>query len=180
MSLRDALRIPASRITDERVYLERRRLLQTLAAAPALALAGCAEAEPPAPPKVTVTPEQARSGFRTTETLTRFEDVSSYNNFYEFGTGKADPSNARKTLKTSPWSVPMANRLPSSESAMPLTSERKSSMAPTIPPASTSQIRTSFPPAATRRPSREAAAANTMPPWPIIGTTFTLPVSAVG
>ena len=105
MSLRDALRIPASRITDERVYLERRRLLQTLAAAPALALAGCAEAEPPAPPKVTVTPEQARSGFRTTETLTRFEDVSSYNNFYEFGTGKADPSNARKTLKTSPWSV---------------------------------------------------------------------------
>ena len=50
MSLRDALRIPAAQITDERVYLERRRLLQTLAAAPALALAGCAEAEPPAPP----------------------------------------------------------------------------------------------------------------------------------
>jgi sulfoxide reductase catalytic subunit YedY len=105
MSLRDALRIPASQITDERVYLERRRLLQTLAAAPALALAGCAEAEPPAPPKAVVTPEQARSGFRTTEELTRYEDVSSYNNFYEFGTGKADPSNARKTLKTSPWTV---------------------------------------------------------------------------
>ena len=105
MSLRDALRIPASQITDERVYLQRRRLLQTLAATPALALAGCAEAEPPAPPKVVVTPEQARSGFRTTEELTRYEDVSSYNNFYEFGTGKADPSTARKTLKTSPWSV---------------------------------------------------------------------------
>jgi Sulfite oxidase and related enzymes len=105
MSLRDALRIPASQVTDESVYLDRRRLLQAFAAAPALALAGCAEAEPPPPPKIAVTPEQARSGFRTTEALTRLEDVSSYNNFYEFGTGKADPSNARKTLKTSPWTV---------------------------------------------------------------------------
>jgi len=54
MSLRDVLRIPASHVTDERVYLERRRLLQAFAAAPALALAGCAEAEPPPPPKITV------------------------------------------------------------------------------------------------------------------------------
>ena len=81
------------------------RLLQAFAAAPALALAGCAEAEPPPPPKVNVTPEQARSGFRTTETLTRYEDVASYNNFYEFGTGKADPSRAARTLRTSPWQV---------------------------------------------------------------------------
>src|SRR5690606_23756568 len=88
MSLHDALRIPASQITDESVYRDRRRLLQAFAAAPALALAGCAEAEPPPPPKVNVTPEQARSGFRTTETLTRYQDVTSYNNFYEFGTGK--------------------------------------------------------------------------------------------
>ena len=105
MSLRDALRIPASQITDESVYRDRRRLLQAFAAAPALALAGCAEAEPPPPPKVNVTPEQARSGFRTTETLTRYEDVASYNNFYEFGTGKVDPSQAAKTLRTRPWTV---------------------------------------------------------------------------
>ena len=103
--LRDALRIPASEITDEAVYRERRRLLAALTASPALALAGCAEAEPPAPPKVTVTPEQARSGFRTTEELTRYEDVTTYNNFYEFGTGKADPSQAAKTLRTRPWAV---------------------------------------------------------------------------
>ena len=105
MSLRDALRIPSSEITDESVYRERRALLRAFAMAPALALSGCAEAEPPPPPRMTVTPEQARSGFRTTEELTRYEDVASYNNFYEFGTGKADPSTARKTLKTSPWSV---------------------------------------------------------------------------
>ena len=40
MSLRDALRIPASEVTDESVYRDRRRLLQAFAAAPALALAG--------------------------------------------------------------------------------------------------------------------------------------------
>ncbi|MUV14768.1 protein-methionine-sulfoxide reductase catalytic subunit MsrP [Noviluteimonas gilva] len=106
MSLRDALRIPASQITDEAVYLDRRRLLAAFAASPALALAGCSEAAPPPPPsKVTITPEQAKSGFRTNEERTRYEDVTSYNNFYEFGSGKADPSQARKTLRTKPWRV---------------------------------------------------------------------------
>ena len=105
MSLRDALNIPASEITDETVYRERRRLLAALAAGPALGLAGCADAEPSLPAKVVITPEQARSGFRTTETLTRVEDITSYNNFYEFGTGKADPSRAPRTLRTRPWTV---------------------------------------------------------------------------
>ena len=105
MSLRDVLRIPAAQITDEAIYHDRRRLIAALAASPALALSGCAEADPPAPPKVAITPQQARSGFRTTEVLTRIEDVTSYNNFYEFGTGKSDPSKARRTLRTSPWTI---------------------------------------------------------------------------
>ncbi|KAF1708205.1 protein-methionine-sulfoxide reductase catalytic subunit MsrP [Pseudoxanthomonas sacheonensis] len=105
MSLRDALKIPASQITDESVYRQRRTFLQAFAMAPALTLAGCAEAEPPAPPKTVVTPAQARSGFSTAEELTKYADITSYNNFYEFGTGKTDPSNAAKTLKTRPWSV---------------------------------------------------------------------------
>jgi sulfoxide reductase catalytic subunit YedY len=105
MSLRDALRIPSSAITEESVYLQRRRLLAAFATAPALALNGCAEAEPPTPPKTVITPAQARSGFRTDEELTRLDDITTYNNFYEFGTGKNDPSRAAKTLRTSPWSV---------------------------------------------------------------------------
>lgn len=105
MSLRDALRIPSSEITDEAVYLQRRRLVAALAAAPALGLAGCAEAEPPPPPRRPVGPAVARSGFSTDETRTTYQDITTYNNFYEFGTGKSDPSRARKTLRTSPWSV---------------------------------------------------------------------------
>lgn len=103
--LRDALRIPAAEITDEGVYRDRRRLLGLLAAAPALGLSGCAEAEPPAPPRVAASPAQLKSGFRTSEEITRLEDVTSYNNFYEFGTGKADPGQAAKTLRTKPWMV---------------------------------------------------------------------------
>ena len=103
--LRDALRIPAAEITDEGVYRDRRRLLGLLAAAPALSLSGCAEAEPPAPPKASVSPAQLKSGFRTSEELTRLEDVTTYNKVYEFGTGKADPAQAAKTLRTKPWTV---------------------------------------------------------------------------
>ncbi|HZX77759.1 protein-methionine-sulfoxide reductase catalytic subunit MsrP [Lysobacter sp.] len=105
MSLRDALKIPASQITDESVYMDRRRLMAAFAAAPALGLSGCVEAEPPAPPKTTLTAAQAKSGYRTDETPTRYEDITTYNNFYEFGTGKADPSRAKRTLRTSPWTV---------------------------------------------------------------------------
>jgi sulfoxide reductase catalytic subunit YedY len=104
MFLRDALRIPASEITDEAIYRDRRRLLAAFAALPGLGLVGCSEAAPP-PSDVTVTPEQARSGFRTDEVLTRYEDVTTYNNFYEFGTNKDDPSKAPRTLRTRPWSV---------------------------------------------------------------------------
>ena len=104
MSMRNVPDIPSSEVTDETVYRERRRFLGVLAAAPMLSLSGCADAEAP-PSKVVVTPEQAKSGFRTVEPLTRYEDVTGYNNFYEFGTDKVDPSRAAKTLRTSPWSV---------------------------------------------------------------------------
>ena len=99
-------RIAASQITDESVYRDRRRLLAAFAASPLLAtLPGCAEAEPPPPPKTTISAADAKAGFSTREELTRYEDITTYNNFYEFGTDKGDPSRAAKTLRTSPWTV---------------------------------------------------------------------------
>lgn len=41
----------------------------------------------------------------TGETLTPYEDVTRYNNFYEFGTGKGDPANYSKQFHVDPWSI---------------------------------------------------------------------------
>lgn len=103
--IRDALKIPASEVTDETVYRERRRLLAAMLAMPALGLAACAGAEPPPASRSTVSPRLARAGFDTDEVLTTWEDATSYNNFYEFGTGKQDPSRAARTLEARGWSV---------------------------------------------------------------------------
>ncbi|MHC9086138.1 protein-methionine-sulfoxide reductase catalytic subunit MsrP [Luteimonas sp. RIT-PG2_3] len=111
MSLRDALRIPEHQVTDETFFRQRRQWLALAASLPALSLAGCADAEPPPPSTAagaTSPPRGSATGFRTSEVQTRYEDITSYNNFYEFGTGKADPSRAAKTLRTSPWAVEVA------------------------------------------------------------------------
>lgn len=91
-----------SDITPEHVYLRRRELIGAGLAAPLLAVAGCTEA------KVPVAPNPAGSspnGFSTSEVKTTFADVTSYNNFYEFGTGKADPAKFAHSLVTKPWIV---------------------------------------------------------------------------
>jgi sulfoxide reductase catalytic subunit YedY len=50
-------------------------------------------------------PTARKSALSTTEKLTPFEDVTHYNNFYEFGTAKTDPAENAKTLRTAPWTV---------------------------------------------------------------------------
>ncbi len=45
------------------------------------------------------------SVYTSTEALTPHKDVTTYNNFYEFGTGKGDPIRNAHTLRTDPWSV---------------------------------------------------------------------------
>jgi len=47
----------------------------------------------------------ATGSFLAKESLTPFEDVSTYNNFYEFGTDKTDPSTRAKNFSVDPWSV---------------------------------------------------------------------------
>ena len=55
-------------------------------------------------------PQTALSGIKpkvvtTDEKWNSFEDITSYNNFFEFGTGKDDPARYAGRLKTSPWKV---------------------------------------------------------------------------
>jgi sulfoxide reductase catalytic subunit YedY len=47
----------------------------------------------------------AGSGFYTSETLTPYDDIKRYNNFYEFGTDKEDPARYADALSTDPWSI---------------------------------------------------------------------------
>ena len=95
---------PASEITPEPVYRARRQLMGLGLASPLLALAGCAGADD-APPAATPAATDSPDGFRTSETLTTWQDATTYNNFYEFGTGKADPARNAHTLQPAPWTV---------------------------------------------------------------------------
>ena len=97
-------------VIDRGSYLRRRELLQagTVAAA-ALLLPGCGRAEEAGAKRDEASgpksPVRSPDGFTTDETPTPFEDASTYNNFYEFGTDKEDPSENASSLVTKPWSV---------------------------------------------------------------------------
>ena len=45
------------------------------------------------------------SPYDTTEKLNSYNDITTYNNFYEFGLDKADPARYAHTLKPRPWSI---------------------------------------------------------------------------
>ncbi|MBZ8139002.1 protein-methionine-sulfoxide reductase catalytic subunit MsrP [Rubrivivax gelatinosus] len=96
----------ASEITPRAVYAQRRRLIQGLAlgaasaALPALAAAPRTGGRTPLPGVRSTVP-----GALTMEAPTAYDDVTRYNNFYEFGTDKADPAERAQKLKTNPWTV---------------------------------------------------------------------------
>ncbi len=50
-------------------------------------------------------PSLAQSVFSTTEAPNTFEEITTYNNFYEFGYDKSDPAQYAGGLKTTPWSI---------------------------------------------------------------------------
>ena len=102
----------ASEITPRGIYDERRQLMRWMAGGAAGAvLAGWAQrdalAQVARPGKLAALPgaRSAVAGAVTMEKLTSYEDASTYNNFYEFGTDKSDPARNAHQLKTSPWTV---------------------------------------------------------------------------
>jgi methionine sulfoxide reductase catalytic subunit len=102
----------SSEITPRNVYASRRSLLQRLAAGAAgAALAPWASraawAQTARPGKLTplnAVPSPL-AGALTMERPTPYADVTSYNNFYEFGTDKGDPAQHAGSLKVRPWTV---------------------------------------------------------------------------
>jgi sulfoxide reductase catalytic subunit YedY len=117
MIIRRAPYIPSSEITDERIYRGRREFMRLAGGA---ALAGAAGSLAAACNAVSDAAEAAARGepaaqsplanvkpkvVSTDEKLNTFEQITSYNNFFEFGTGKNDPQRYAGSLRTSPWTV---------------------------------------------------------------------------
>ena len=94
-SRRDMIRLMGSGIAGAALatWAGREALAQAPGWAPPGQLAGMARAK------------SAVSGAMVMEKVTEYKLASTYNNFYEFGTDKADPAQNAKTLKISPWSI---------------------------------------------------------------------------
>jgi sulfoxide reductase catalytic subunit YedY len=111
------LHIPSSEITplkDYREYLNRRRFLKKAAAAGAGAVtaagvAGIVGTETAfADSKLQTVPSPLTT---TGEELTSLQDITHYNNFYEFGVDKTDPSRNAAALPTHPWKVKIEGKV---------------------------------------------------------------------
>ena len=108
------IEIPSSEITTKHLYLTRRQFVKGLGA---LAVGSLVAACRPDPPSAQVEPSVAEgsengsipTASRTTDelgnSLTSYEDVTNYNNFYEFTTDKEKVAGKAKNFITTPWQV---------------------------------------------------------------------------
>ena len=97
--------IKPSEITAEAIYHDRRSVVATLlAASAAMAFPGQQAQAAPTP----ALSYRANPKYVVADKLNRLEEISGYNNFYEFGTDKTDPQRNAASLKTRPWSVEIA------------------------------------------------------------------------
>ncbi|HKV26017.1 MAG TPA: protein-methionine-sulfoxide reductase catalytic subunit MsrP [Candidatus Acidoferrum sp.] len=96
-------------VTPKEVYLNRRKFLQAMGLAGATAFAGKNILDLASPTRRVYAYEKfsnlVKSTFSTTEKETSFEDVTHYNNFYEFGIDKDAPAKNAQKFRTSPWTV---------------------------------------------------------------------------
>lgn len=113
MLIKNQADISPSEITPEGLYLKRRELITaSLVGSSALLASPVINAQQQlAPLNFSKADSKDGSGFTTNESLTPYEDVISYNNFYEFGMDKRDPAKYAAGLTTSPWSVAMEGEI---------------------------------------------------------------------
>jgi len=98
--------IKESEVTDEGLYISRRRFIRSAATA-GVGIGLVATASPllSCGSDRTAIADDSMGEASQDDELTPYEDVTTYNNFYEFGTGKGDPAKNAHTLRTRPWTV---------------------------------------------------------------------------
>jgi len=116
MLIKKAVDIKSSEITDKQVYLNRRLFMKGAVLAGTAAATGFLYRQLNPPPaeltkgekietvKATTSPS-SNPGFPANEKLTSLEDITNYNNFYEFSTSKGSVATEAKGFVTRPWSV---------------------------------------------------------------------------
>ncbi|MGE3511128.1 MAG: protein-methionine-sulfoxide reductase catalytic subunit MsrP [Vicinamibacterales bacterium] len=113
MLIKPAPDVRSSEITDKSLYVNRRDFLRTAGGAAAAVATGAGvvgagavlEAAQPAPHGRKFDNVQKSQFSLTDEKWNTWEQITTYNNFYEFGTDKESPSLYAKNLKTEPWKV---------------------------------------------------------------------------
>ncbi len=102
MPIKKAPDIRYSEVTPQSLYFNRRSFLTGV---PAAFLGAYELLSPSRRARAATKLELAKSPLSTTEKPNSYNDVTHYNNFYEFGTAKDEPAKYAQNFKTSPWSV---------------------------------------------------------------------------
>src|SRR5437867_6918062 len=117
MLIKQSADIKSSEITDAKIYLNRRLFMRGAILAGSTVATGFIYRKLNPPPAVveprakiadviTAPPgEAARNGFTVSEQLTSLEDITNYNNFYEFSTEKRSVASEARGFVTRPWTV---------------------------------------------------------------------------
>lgn len=101
MLMKKAADVPPSAITPKQTYRGQREFLASTGAAIAALATGGLDASLAAGDTLAVT----KRTVTTTDPPTPYKAVTTYNNFYEFGSAKSDPARNAKGFKPRPWSV---------------------------------------------------------------------------
>ena len=106
IKIKKAHELKSSEITPQKHYLNRRQFLKTSAMGSAFIAASTLFSINNAHAQNKNKKLIARkSKYSTTEKQTPYDDVTTYNNFYEFGTDKGDPAKNSENFKPSPWTI---------------------------------------------------------------------------
>ena len=94
-----------SEITSRTNYLNRRQFIRAGAIAGSSLVAPAALGALVPQERRASLPDVGKSPFSAAETPNSYDDITTYNNFYEFGTGKGDPAVYARDFRTRPWTI---------------------------------------------------------------------------